>query len=212
VSDPLDLEHWNRAWRNLGAGHPPTASRLSLLRCYAQPHRAYHTQAHIGECLALLESARALCEDPDEVAVALWFHDAIYRTHRRDNEKRSALWLAQVAAAAGVPAAAIDRMRDLVLATRHAAAPRGRDAQVLVDIDLAILGAMPERFDRFEEQIRREYRWVPAPLYRRERGKILAQFLARPRIYSTGWFHDRYEDTARKNLAHALQQLGSPLH
>ena len=93
------------------------------------------------------------------------------------------------------------------MATRHEAVPRGVDAEILVDVDLSILGASRERFDEYERQVREEYAWVPDFLYRRERGKILKDFLARPRIFSTALFRSRYEEQARSNIGRSLERL-----
>lgn len=207
MTDILDLDGWNEHWSGLGAPPPAEAVHADLLKRYAERHRAYHTRTHLSDCLSLLQETVPLCERPDEVALALWFHDAVYRTHRRDNEEKSAELLVKTASAAGVAADAVDRMRGLVLATRHAVIPDGRDAQVLVDIDLAILGASSERYDRFEEQIRTEYKWVPQPLYRIERSKILADFLSRTKIYSMEVFETRFENQARANLRRAIDKL-----
>jgi predicted metal-dependent HD superfamily phosphohydrolase len=81
------------------------------------------------------------------------------------------------------------------------------DAEIVVDVDLSILGAAPERFEEYERQIRAEYRWVPGFLFRRKRAKILQEFLARPRIFSTQTFIDRYEQQARANIARSLTRL-----
>jgi predicted metal-dependent HD superfamily phosphohydrolase len=133
------------------------------------------------------------------VELALWFHDAIYDTHRSDNEERSADW-----AKASVGNA---RVHALVMATRHEAVPHDIDAQVLVDVDLWILGAPEERFDEYESQVRQEYGWVPGPIYRRKRKAILESFLARAAIYNTARFIERYEPQARVNLARSLARL-----
>jgi predicted metal-dependent HD superfamily phosphohydrolase len=93
------------------------------------------------------------------------------------------------------------------MATRHTAVPGGTDAGILVDIDLSILGAAPERFDQYERQVREEYAWVPDFLFRRERKAILKEFLARPRIFSTTHFRDRYEQQARSNIERSLERL-----
>lgn len=207
MSDILEIDEWNRLWMRLGASQPPKDIHVELLKRYSERHRVYHTRSHLADCLLLLQGNEGLCERPYEVALALWFHDAIYRTHRRDNEERSAEWLVKVTSATGIPPDAISRMRALVMATRHAAVPLDRDAQVLVDIDLAILGSSPERFEQFEQQIRMEYKWVPLPIYRRERSKILADFLARPQIYSIEWFALRFENQARANLRRSIERL-----
>jgi predicted metal-dependent HD superfamily phosphohydrolase len=79
--------------------------------------------------------------------------------------------------------------------------------RLLVDIDLSILGATPERFDEYEVQVRQEYAWVPGPLFRRKRGEILQAFLVRPSIYSMPWFRQRLEAQARSNLQRSVARL-----
>ena len=101
---------------------------------------------------------------------------------------------------AGVSTDAAQRVHDLIMATRHTAVPSGRDEQLLVDIDLSILGAEGARFDEYEQQIRKEYAYVPGFLFRRKRREILKGFLDRSAIYSTPHFHDMLEARARDNL------------
>jgi predicted metal-dependent HD superfamily phosphohydrolase len=96
-----------------------------------------------------------------------------------------------------------------VLATRHLEIPTEPDAALLCDIDLSILGRMPEVFDEFEQRIRREYTWVPETVYRSARGEILAGFLRRRSVYQTDYFRGRYESQARTNLERSLKVLGS---
>ncbi len=134
------------------------------------------------------------------------FHDAIYNTHSSDNEERSAVWASESVLAAGTPEQAT-RIHGLVLATKHSAVPAGRDAMVLVDIDLGILGADIARFEEYELQVRDEYSWVPGPLYRRGRRKILAEFAEREWIYSTDYFRTVFEERARENIARSLARL-----
>ena len=74
-------------------------------------------------------------------------------------------------------------------------------------IDLSILGRIPEVFDEFERRIRREYSWVPDPVYGGARAEILAGFLRRRSIYQIDYFRDRYEVQARANLERVLRQL-----
>ena len=90
------------------------------------------------------------------------------------------------------------------MATRHAALPTGSDQQLLVDIDLAILGADAARFAEYERQIRAEYAFVPEATSQARRRAVLAAFLDRERIYSTPRLHDELEPRARANLAMAI--------
>lgn len=195
---------WQRAWRGVGAAGDGLAWCERLLACYQEPHRHYHTLQHLGECLAAFDQARALAPHPDEIALALWFHDAIYDVKRSDNEARSADWAREALLDAEVECAVADRVHALIMATRHDAVPADADAQLLVDIDLGILGADTARFAEYEAQIRREYAFVPGWLFRRKRRAILQGFLERPRLYTTPYFHDRLETRARENLARAV--------
>ena len=207
VSAAVDRVFWDGAWTGLRAEPPPAREYETLLAAYSEPHRAYHTLQHLEECLANAHQVRMMCEHPDEVTLALWYHDAIYRPVRSDNEARSAEWLVRVARNAGVAKPCIDRLHSLVLATRHDADAGDADARWVVDIDLSILGAPAARFDEYEQQVRREYRWAPGPLYRKSRAKVIESFLRRSRIYSTDYFADRLENVARSNLARSLAQL-----
>lgn len=139
---------------------------------------------------------------------ALWFHDAIYEKRSSQNEAKSADLAAEVVRNAGKPTDCVERISDLIMATRHAAVPEGSDARVLVDVDLPILGESPERFDEYERQVREEYSWVQGVLFKRERKKILEELLARPTIFNTEHFRARYEGQARENLKRSLKQLG----
>lgn len=195
-------------WKELGAASPDPKLRGELIARYSEPHRKYHTLQHLDECFEKLDEIRTLAERPAEIELALWFHDAIYNVKRRDNEKKSADWARTSALAAGAPAETCNRVHALVMATRHKAVPQDRDAELLVDVDLSILGAALERFDEYERQVREEYAWVPDFLFRRERRAILKDFLARPRIYGSAHFHGRYEEQARSNIGHSLARLG----
>src|SRR6185369_5490869 len=96
VSGVTSLERWRSVWRELGASEADDELYHRLVACYSEPHRKYHTVQHLNECFAHLERVSSFAEHPPEVELALWFHDAIYNTHEKDNEKRSADWAANV--------------------------------------------------------------------------------------------------------------------
>ena len=201
------LDRWQSLWRQLGASDVDDGLYQRLVACYSEPHRSYHTMQHLEECFVHLESVRALAERPDEIELALWFHDAIYNTRRKDNEERSAEWARDSVLSAGLTRDQASRVYELVMTTVHDAVPVGRDAAVLVDIDLAILGSDTARFDEYEVQVREEYSWVPGPLYRAGRRKILQEFANRKSIYSTEYFRAEYEARAHDNIVRSLARL-----
>ena len=112
-----------------------------------------------------------------EVALALWFHDAIYEPAGADSELQSAAWAARALAKAGVSSEVAQRVYDLVMATRHQAPVEGLDAQLLVDVDLAILGSPEARFLAYDSDIRKEFARVAEARYRAGRRDVFSRFL-----------------------------------
>ena len=198
---------WSDLWARLRLQIPPGAEFAALLARYREPHRAYHTEQHLRECLDWLDQLRALARDPAALELAIWYHDAIYRPRRSDNEQASADLATANLRAAGASGTLIAAVSDLIMATTHQATPPPGDAALLADIDLAILGAPAPRYAEYEAQIRAEYRWVPGFVFRSRRAALLREFLARPRLYSTPELFDHLEAQARLNLAHAIHEL-----
>lgn len=199
---------WREAWQALGAAAPP-GLHARLLAAWSEPQRHYHTLQHLDECLALAAALRERMAHPAEVVLALWFHDAIYDVRAHDNKARSAQWASRALGDAGVAPEVRGRIDDLIMATCHGAhapspARAAPDRALLIDIDLAILGADEARFAQYEGQIRAEYGWVPGEVFVAKRRAVLRGFLERERIYSTDAMHARFEARARRNLARAL--------
>jgi len=200
--------NWNAAWRAVGIARADDALRIELQHSYSEPQRHYHTLQHLGECLEWFEREKELAERPGEVALALWFHDAIYDVHAHDNEARSADWARSAMLEHGATKEAAERVHALIMATRHDAVPQGRDAELLIDIDLSILGAERARFDEYERQVHAEYAFVPDEIRLPRRRAILQRFLAREAIYTTPRMHALLEAQARANLARSIAASG----
>ena len=191
----LTFESWQRLWQRIGAQCDPQKWFDEIARRYAEPHRHYHNGEHIAECLREFSSINH-SESANEIELALWLHDVIYDPTKSDNEEQSARFAADL----NLPSNFTSTVQSLILATRHNSVPTDTAAQIVVDIDLAILGQPPERFWRYETQIRQEYAFVPDPIFRSKRAEILESFLKRDRIYQTAILHDRHEIQARDNL------------
>lgn len=179
----------------------------ALLRAYSAEGRHYHGVAHVDACLRHVDRCAERMQHPREVELALWFHDAVYAPLSGDNERRSADWATAFLAENAADPAAIERVRALIITTVHNAPAHTHDESLLLDIDLAILGTPPEVYANFESGVRKEYRMVPAPIYRSKRSEILQGFLDRSRIYANEPFVSEYEGQARENLAHAIASL-----
>jgi predicted metal-dependent HD superfamily phosphohydrolase len=210
--DPLsrlrDERVFETTFRALGS-RPRSGLFAQLIDRYSEPHRAYHTLEHIAEAFDALVACRDRVERWHEVELALWFHDASYDTHRHDNEERSADWARDELLAAGAAADVAARVHALVLATTHRDPPEGNDARLLVDADLSILAAPPDRFAAYERQIRQEYDWVPEPRFREAREKFLRGMLARPSIFNDAAMRERHEAHSRRNIEESLRRSTS---
>jgi predicted metal-dependent HD superfamily phosphohydrolase len=197
-------ESWQRAWIAAGGHSDGGTLAGELVARYSEPQRKYHTLQHLSECLSAFAPVRGLAVRPGEVELGIWFHDAIYDVHRHDNEQRSAEWARTALLEAGVAGEVALRVEALVLATRHSLPAGSPDEQLLVDIDLSILGAPADRYAEYERQVRAEYAFVPAWLFTRKRRAILRSFLDRPRIYGTDHIRASLEERARANLRSSL--------
>lgn len=200
---------WQNAWQLIGVNelNIPLELYRDVVTKYAEPHRHYHTLQHLDECLAKFSELKHLATHPGEIELALWFHDAIYDPFRNDNEALSANWAKSSVLSVGIDSIVADRIYALVMATQHRTKPQDSDAQIMLDADLSILGASPERFQEYENQIRREYGFVPETTFRTKRAEILERFISQSTIFHTPLFIERYEPIARLNLKHALENL-----
>lgn len=201
------FHRWQNLWHRLNGQTEPKTAYDALVALYSEPQRAYHTLNHINDCLSQFEQVRHLATQGDVVEMALWLHDVIYDPRAADNEEQSARWAVEVMQAAQMATETIDAVSELILATKHTGLPQGNDAQLLVDIDLSILGRPPAHFDQYEAQIRVEYQWVPLAQYRSGRSHILQTFLNRETIYQTSFFQAQFETQARENLARSIGRL-----
>jgi predicted metal-dependent HD superfamily phosphohydrolase len=203
------LNRWQHTWQALGVLEAtiPTQLYNGLIAKYNEAHRHYHTQQHLTECLEKFAELRQFATNSAEIELALWFHDAIYEPLRHDNEQLSAEWAKSSVINAGLDKTVADRIYDLIMATQHREIPADADTKILIDVDLAILGAQPERYNKYEQQIRQEYLFVPEATFRLKRAEILQRFLAQATIFNTPLFIERYEQQARLNLKQALEQL-----
>ncbi len=186
----------------------------ALQAAYAAPPRAYHNFQHVQEVLRHYHEVAAGpgWRQPAEVGLAVLYHDAIYEAGRRDNESRSAQ-LAVAHVERWWPTSGIDASRvvELIeLTARHGSLqPTDVDdeAALFLDCDMAILGAEPALFDAYDRGITAEYRGhVPAWLFKLNRRRFLKALLARPRIYLSDFFHQRYDVQARRNLRRAVTE------
>ncbi|QER39475.1 metal-dependent hydrolase [Acinetobacter suaedae] len=176
-----------------------------LIAAYSEKQRAYHTLQHVYECLILLESIRSDLKDAYSVELALWFHDAIYDPQAKDNEMKS-VELFEKYMAQDLSVEIVEKIKRWIIATQKHESTNELDLQFLLDIDLAILAASPERFEEYEQQIQQEYAWVESEIYSIKRKEVLAHFYQVEPLYQTEYFQQNFEQRAKVNLREILDE------
>lgn len=207
---PALVERWQAL---VGVDGPGAAVVDRTFAMLAQRHgergRHYHTLGHVRALLDLASEFGSRLADARAVQFACWFHDAIYKSRKQDNEEQSALLATAALGRLRVPAPTIERVAAMIRATKgHDATGLDEDGRWFLDFDLAILGADAAVYAEYQAAIRREFRWVPAMLYRRGRREVLEGFLRREQLYFTAPMRERCEAQARTNLAAELKALG----
>jgi predicted metal-dependent HD superfamily phosphohydrolase len=191
----------------LAPGHQGVARRV--MAAYGEPHRHYHTKAHLAAVLTVLDQLwSGGGSAPASSRAAAWFHDVVYDTHRDDNEEASARLAATELGNVGAASQTIRAIELLILATKtHRLAGVVPGAGELLDADLAILGAPADRYDLYADAIRQEYGHLDDESFRSGRAAVLATLLERPQLFFTEPGRRRFEAGARANLERELAAL-----
>ena len=138
-------------WTSIaGSSRAADQAVAGLLSRYREPHRSYHGLAHVLRVLRTVDDLVPAVEvdDADAVRFAAWFHDAVYDPRASGNEAASAHLAIEVLAQLGQPADRAARTAELVEATAGHI-PTNSDEAVLIDADLAVLGADPSTYEAY---------------------------------------------------------------
>jgi predicted metal-dependent HD superfamily phosphohydrolase len=181
----------------------PTASGLrdELLRRWQEPHRHYHDVRHLAQVLTALDLlADGSVSRP--VALAAWFHDAVYDGEPGADEERSAELAAADLAGTGLPAAEVAEVVRLVrLTARHEPEPGDAAGVQLVDADLSILGQSAGRYHVYSRDVRLEYSRFSDEIFAAGRIRVLEGLSSFDPLYRSPTGRRRWEAQAAHNLA-----------
>jgi predicted metal-dependent HD superfamily phosphohydrolase len=193
-------------WRGVVGSAADELGR-DLLHRWSEPHREYHTTAHLRSVLDAVDILEHHATDPDAVRLAAWFHDAVYAGRPGEDEAASAGLAAETLPGAGV---GDDRVREVVrlveLTATHDTNPGDANGAVLCDADLAVLGGEPQEYAAYAAAVRAEYP-VTDHDYRRGRSAVLRRLLALDPLYRTPTGASRWAAAAHRNLKAELDLL-----
>jgi len=219
-----DEDEWRAAWSSAaGTGRDSLAVLDALLERHRQPHRRYHGVHHVVWVLRHVHALAAEHRPADlgAIVAAACFHDAVYDPRRSDNETasadlahrelRSLCWSSDRCAAVGT----------MILATAGHVPPDDggelvdvgpaagdADVAILLDADLAVLGADAAGYQAYVTGLRTEYAHVDDDGWRAGRGAVVRGLLARQPMFHTRAGREWWDARARANLAAELATLG----
>lgn len=189
-----------------------------LVDAYSKPEgREYHNVGHVSDLLKLLHSYDAELNFTEstlrEMAIAIYFHDAIYTPGSDVNELRSAQ-LFHMASGHDKLSGAAERIYDMIMATTHK--QHNPDfsipAQFVCDLDLFGLGCSWGVYADNYVRIRKEFAHVDAENWLAGRKKFLESMLNRKKIYYNPFSLESFknlEANARQNLNKELFFISS---
>ncbi len=181
-----------------------------LLSRHREKQRRYHTANHVVWVIRHIEELAAAehVDHLDEVVAAAFYHDAVYEPTHPANERASARLARRDLATLGWSNERIERVAAMIEATAHGDSPTPvGDTAVLLDADLAILGADPAAYSTYVASVRAEFRHVDDDAWRIGRGSVVQEFVDRTAIYATATARGLWEQRARANLAAELAAL-----
>jgi predicted metal-dependent HD superfamily phosphohydrolase len=176
-----------------------------LEKAYSNRSRHYHNLTHLTEMMVCFENDKNQLQFPDEVLYALFYHDYIYNSTRKDNELKSAEYSVQLLSEHALVNKQI--IFDLILATKNHVATGVEDEKWLIDFDLKVLAKEAEAYTIYAKQIRKEFSIYPDFLYNPGRKKALQHFLEKKFIYQTEIFRTLFESKARANIQEEISHL-----
>lgn len=143
----MKIEELHNEWLTLGRKYSDDLQLLDslweiLLKNYSGKSRNYHNLIHIGSMLKLAEENQTDIADYDAILFAIWFHDIIYKSSKKDNEEKSADFAKGSLQKLSVDSLKIEKIHQLIISTKkhQIILSEDKDNAFLLDFDLSVLG------------------------------------------------------------------------
>ncbi|CAN5547739.1 hypothetical protein BH10BAC2_BH10BAC2_39480 [soil metagenome] len=108
---------------------------------YNSKKRHYHNLTHLENLLKQLLECRSQIKDWDSILFAVYYHDIIYNTLKKNNEERSALLAVKRLTAIHYAPGKCALCSQHILATKAHTLSKNNDTNLFTDADLSILGS-----------------------------------------------------------------------
>lgn len=179
---------------------------------YSSEQRYYHNLLHIFAMLNSINTIDSLDLKHavnDEFLFALWYHDVIYISGRKDNEIKSAEFATKWLKILSVNNSKIETVYKMIIRTQNhfENCDDSLSTKLLLDCDLHILGSERPVYIEYSKQIRQEFAFIDEVSYRNGRADMLSKFLKNSYIYKTSYYRNKYETIARDNIEFEIKNL-----
>lgn len=202
-------DRWANLWDKLEI-IDRTGLFMTVMARYNELGRAYHNTVHLVEGLRILDLIKHHATSERNfllVQFAWWYHDIIYSTQSAGSERKSADLAKATLLKSGLCESEAQFVHDVIMATEHTTRVKSIDVALIVDADLAILGAPEVRFAQYSNAVRQEYQNVEDKFYRQARLRVLSEFAERSVLYRIPEIRKALQKRAFSNLNSAITAL-----
>ena len=175
-----------------------------LKQLYDTPERLYHNWSHIvmwiNEIYKLRDELSA--ESFMELFFAFLYHDVIYNARQinGENEEQSAQFAEEKLTKLNIKWLNIKRVMELIRATaKHTWSWDDEVMNLMIDIDMSILGSSWNTYSRYIKNIRQEYSCYSDKDFYEGRLNFLDNILT-SNIFQTEEYYEKYYANARNNM------------
>ncbi len=195
------VSRWQGLAANLGLGRAKSQEVGDYqLAEYSGNDRHYHGVGHIVSMLEGFDALKATFDNPLAAELAIFFHDVIYDPSRHDNEEQSARKMQDLLRGL-VGQTLLESAARSVQATKQHALTSSHDTNLLLDLDMAILGQPWPVYERYAQGVMQEYLHVYGEVaYRHGRRTLfLEPAIAHGTVFLTDAFKS-YNPQAIQNM------------
>ena len=178
-----------------------------IAKKHTQKSRSYHNLAHLENIYQQLLKIKSNLMDWDIILFTMFYHDYIYNALKKDNEDQSAEVATKVLLSLSMQKDRITLCNKTILATKGHNDSDNSDINYFTDADLSILGDNWFAYNKYYQEVRKEYKYYPDFIYKKGRIQVLNQFLSMPRIFKTDYFYHQLEKQARNNMQKEIDIL-----
>lgn len=195
------LAKWLELCVRLGLS-PATAKDWwsEISTAYLRYDRHAHTLSAVFQMLQTASGLNLALSPSMELAV--WFVYYVLEPDAEDNIEQSASACSKFIEEAR--ASGCEQAPTLIRALKNSVS---EEEQLLEDLTLSPFSCEAEQYHRYATLSRREFSYWTA--YTVQRIQLLASLLARPTVYHTALFQEKFESQARANMRRELEQIGA---